>query len=109
MHSDSECLEIGTYVLDHFLIRSLVRLLAHSLAPELVGQWNIFVQFSKCPESLCRVQSFFISKSLQTIQTLYGVRRWSDCGRWVDAFKTGCDGDLLGKRVSGGVTLFGVG
>ena len=26
---------------------------AHSLAPETVGQWNNFVQFSKCPESLC--------------------------------------------------------
>ena len=34
-------------------LRSLVRSLAHSLAPELVGQWNIFVQFSRCPESLC--------------------------------------------------------
>ena len=31
--------------------RSLARSLAHSLAPELVGQWNIFVQFSMCPES----------------------------------------------------------
>ena len=29
----------------------LTRLLAHSLAPELVGQWNIFVQFSMCLES----------------------------------------------------------
>ena len=25
---------------------------AHSFAPNLVGQWNIFVWFSKCPESL---------------------------------------------------------
>ena len=34
-------------------LRSLVRSLAHSLAPELVGQRIIFVQFSKCSESLC--------------------------------------------------------
>ena len=33
-------------------LRSLVRSLAHSLAPELVGRWNIFVQFPRCPESL---------------------------------------------------------
>ena len=31
--------------------RSFARSLAHSLAPELVGQWNIFVQNSVCPES----------------------------------------------------------
>ena len=33
-------------------LRSLLRSLAHSLDPELVIQWNIFIQFSKCPESL---------------------------------------------------------
>ena len=32
-------------------LRSFARLLAQSLAPALVGQWNIFVQFSMCPES----------------------------------------------------------
>ena len=32
---------------------SFARSLAHPLAPELMGQWNIFVQFSRCPESLC--------------------------------------------------------
>ena len=39
----------------HCSLRSRAPLgsLAHSLAPELVGQWNIFVQFSRCPESLC--------------------------------------------------------
>ena len=70
-HSDSGDLGIGTLVLGHSLIRSLIhshrsliRLLrtarfvralrcAHSLAPKLVGQWNIFVQFLKGPESLC--------------------------------------------------------
>ena len=36
-------------------LRSLVRLLAHSLAPELLEQWNIFVQFSRCSETLCSV------------------------------------------------------
>ena len=37
-------------------LRSFVRLLALSFAPELVGQWNIFVQFSRSSESLCRGQ-----------------------------------------------------
>ena len=32
-------------------LSSLGRSLAHLLAPELVGRWNIFVQFSRCPES----------------------------------------------------------
>ena len=32
-------------------LRSFARSLAHSLAPELMGQWNIFVQFSMCPKS----------------------------------------------------------
>ena len=39
-------------------LRRLVPLLAHSLPPELVGQWNIFVQFSRCSESLCDVCIF---------------------------------------------------
>ena len=34
-------------------LRSLDRSLTHSLAPELVGPWNIFVQFSKSSDSLC--------------------------------------------------------
>ena len=37
--------------------RSLVRSLAHSLAPELVGRLNIFVQISKCPTLLCRFRA----------------------------------------------------
>ena len=59
-HSDPKPLEFGMLEMGDSLIRSLVRLrrsfvrlLAHSLAPELVGQWNVLVQFSKCPESLC--------------------------------------------------------
>ena len=32
-------------------LRSFARLLAQSLAPALVGEWNIFVQFSMGPES----------------------------------------------------------
>ena len=75
MQCDSEPLRIGALVMSHSLIRSLVRshralirllhtarfaraplrsfarLLAQSLAPALVGQWNIFVQFSMGPES----------------------------------------------------------
>ena len=43
-------------------LRSLVRSLAHSLAPELVGQWNIFVQFSRCPESLCTLSFLALNK-----------------------------------------------
>ena len=39
--------------------RSLTRSLAHSLAPELVGKWGIFVLFSMCPESLCHEQIRF--------------------------------------------------
>ena len=62
-HSDSGDLEIGTLIMGHSLIRSLVRshrslvrflrtarfaralCCAHSFAPELLGQKNIFVQF----------------------------------------------------------------
>ena len=68
MHYDSESLKFGkfgsneplTHPLTHLLrtarfartpLRSFVRSLAHSLDPELVGQWNVFVQFSMCPES----------------------------------------------------------
>ena len=40
-------------------LRSLVRSPTHSLAPELVGKWNIFVPFSKCAESLC-TRVFFL-------------------------------------------------
>ena len=32
---------------------AVTRSLARSLTPELVGQWNMFVQFLRCPESLC--------------------------------------------------------
>ena len=41
------------------LLASLARsaALAHLFAPELVGQWSIFGQFSMCPESLWRVYS----------------------------------------------------
>ena len=71
LHSDSEHLEMGILVTGYSLIRSLarshhplVRLLrtrrstralrcAHSLAPELVRQWSISIQFSKSPQSLC--------------------------------------------------------
>ena len=59
MHSDSGHQEIWLFVLGHSLIRSLVRShrslvrsLANSFAPELVGQWSIFVQLSRCPKSL---------------------------------------------------------
>ena len=57
-------------VMGHSLIRplvhshrSLVHSLAHSLAPELLGQSDIFVQFSKCFESLCRLLSAVVVPS----------------------------------------------
>ena len=74
LHSDSETLEIGTLVLGYSLVRSLVRShrslirllriaraslrsfvrsLTHSLAPKFVGQWNTYVWFFECSESLC--------------------------------------------------------
>ena len=73
LHSRSEPLEIGMLVLGHSTrsfartIRSLgcsalltslarfapLRSLAHSLAPGLEGQWNAFIQFSKCSAPLC--------------------------------------------------------
>ena len=65
LHSDSEPLEIGMLIMGHSLIRSLVRSLAHSLAPELVGQRNIFVQFARCSESLCR------PKNLSEVSFIY--------------------------------------
>ena len=42
---------LGTACFARAPLRSFARSLAHSLAPELVGQWNVFVQFSMCPES----------------------------------------------------------
>ena len=69
MHYDSEPLKFGMLVmtnepltqpLTHLLrtarfarapLRLFARLLAHTLAPELIGQWDVFVQFSMCPES----------------------------------------------------------
>ena len=42
---------LGTACFARAPLRSFARSLAHSLAPELVGQWNIFVQNSVCPES----------------------------------------------------------
>ena len=56
-HSGSKFLEIGMLETGHSLIRSLARSLAGSLAPEFVGQWNIFAQFSMCPESLWKRQT----------------------------------------------------
>ena len=70
VHCGPEQPKIQIGALGHSLVRSLVRshrslvcLLrtarfaralrcAHSFAPEVVGRWNVFVQFSRCPELL---------------------------------------------------------
>ena len=63
LHNDSGHLEIGTLAMGHSVIclfvrshDSPVRSLVHSFAPELVGQCNMFVRFSRCPKSLCAEQ-----------------------------------------------------
>ena len=48
---------------------ALIHLLARSFAPELMGQWNIFDQFSKFPESLCD------EEKPETVLWLKGLRR----------------------------------
>ena len=56
-HSDSEFLEIGTLVMGHSLIRSLIRphrSLTRLLHNVRFAHGNIFVQFLMCSESLCK-------------------------------------------------------
>ena len=68
----------------HSLIRSLVclhcshaRSIAHSFAPELVGQWNNFVQFSRCPESVCHLGPQFSNFFTVRVGLLWSrIRRW---------------------------------
>ena len=48
-HSFAYYVRTARFVLALFCAHSFV----HPHAPELVGQWNIIAQFSKCPESLC--------------------------------------------------------
>ena len=45
-----------------FLLGLLIRSLAHTVAHELIGQWNVFVQFSWCPAILSK--EIFCKKTL---------------------------------------------
>ena len=59
-HSDSEPLEIWTLQMGH----------------SLVGQWNIFVQISMCPESLCK-PPYSVRSLLPFNATLRGIKTQS--------------------------------
>ena len=93
VYSDSEPREIGISVWATLLSALLFACLlaphctarfaralrsALLLAPELVGERNVFVQFSKCPESLC-----FDREQTLTIpffnEPNYDLRFWGHC------------------------------
>ena len=57
-------------------LRLLVRSFTHSLAPELVGQQNIFVQFWRCFESLCSIR--FVSRALMARLAFYDGKHLSE-------------------------------
>ena len=61
VHSDSELHEIEMSVMGHSIIRF------RSLARSLVGQWIIFVQFSRRPESLRHVQTLYMTRAIRQL------------------------------------------
>ena len=105
MHYDSESLKISmlatcssTHSFAHTphslasLARRCVRSLTRSLTHSLPSSWNIFVQFSTCPESLCikvKVQRSWVRallmakpdtrlKVLPKTSFRKGVKEWTD-------------------------------
>ena len=53
--------EIEMSVMGHSIIRF------RSLARSLVGQWIIFVQFSRRPESLRHVQTLYVTRAIRQL------------------------------------------